>query len=190
MRTLFGALAVLLGLASICLTATDTVIGGVISAVVFGSIALCALLFDAAAVRLWFMKHHVGSGLIGFIAAAALVVTFSNLLGSIVSRTDAVLAQRQGVAESRADSRRELRALRKPWPTSAGSRQPTVRRLKLPNGQQTRRRAIKLLSATSGARIAGSANWTRLPLQPIWRPSRQPRLPLSAPANWRSILPL
>jgi hypothetical protein len=119
MRALFGVLAVLLGLASICLTArygyksADTVIDAVISAVVFGSIALCAFLFDAAAVRLWFMKHHVGSALIGFIAAAALVVTFSNSLGSIVSRTDAVLAQRQGVAESRADNRRELLRLEK-----------------------------------------------------------------------------
>jgi hypothetical protein len=88
-------------------------IDGVISAVVFGSIALCAFLFDAAAVRLWFMKHRVGSALIGFIAAAALIVTFSNSLGSIVSRTDAVLAQRQGVAESRADNRRELLRLEK-----------------------------------------------------------------------------
>ena len=119
MRALFGALAGLLGLASICLTArygyksADTVIDGVISAVVFGSIALCAFLFDAAAVRLWFMKHYVGSALIGFIAAAALIVTFSNSLGSIVSRTDAVLAQRQGVAETRADNRRELLRLEK-----------------------------------------------------------------------------
>lgn len=119
MRALFGVLAVLLGLASICLTtrygykSADTVIDGVLSAVVFGSIALCAFLFDAAAVRLWFMKHRVGAALIGCIAAAALVVTFSNSLGSIVSRTDAVLAQRQGVAESRADNRRELLRLEK-----------------------------------------------------------------------------
>jgi hypothetical protein len=40
-------------------------------------------------------------------------VTFSNSLGSIVSRTDAVLAQRQGMAESRADNRRELLRLEK-----------------------------------------------------------------------------
>ena len=119
MRALFGVLAVVLGLASICLTArygyknADTVIDGVISAVVFGSIALCAFLFDAAAVRLWFMKHRVGAGLIGCIAAAALVVTFSNSLGSIVSRTDAVLAQRQGVADTRADNRRDLLRLEK-----------------------------------------------------------------------------
>jgi hypothetical protein len=119
MRALFGVLAVLLGLASVCLTArygyksADTMIDGVIAAVVFGSIALCAFLFDAAAVRLWFMRHYVGSALIGFIAAAALTVTFTNSLGSIVSRTDAVLAQRQGAADSRADNRRELLRLEK-----------------------------------------------------------------------------
>ena len=80
---------------------------------VFGGIALCAFLFDAAAVRLWFMKHRLGAGLIGFIAAAALIVTFSNSLGGIVSRTDAVMAQRQSAADSRADNRRELLRLEK-----------------------------------------------------------------------------
>ena len=60
MRALFGCLAVLLGAVSIALAArygykgADTEIDGVISAVVFGAIALCAFIFDAAAVRLWF----------------------------------------------------------------------------------------------------------------------------------------
>ena len=196
MRALFGVLAVLLGLASICLTArygyksADTVIDGVISAVVFGSIALCAFLFDAAAVRLWFMKHYVGSALIGFIAAAALIVTFSNSLGSIVSRTDAVLAQRQGVAETRADNRRELLRLEKAL-ADLGKFTPCRRRggQERPSGQQTRQRAIKLLSATSAARIAASASWTRLPLQPIWRQSPRPRPQPSALANWRLTSP-
>ena len=40
-------------------------------------------------------------------------MTFSNSLGGIVSRTDAVMAQRQGVADSRADNRRELLRLEK-----------------------------------------------------------------------------
>jgi hypothetical protein len=195
MRTLFGALAVLLGLASICLTArygyksADTTIDGVISAVVFGSIALCAFLFDAAAVRLWFMRHYVGSALIGFIAAAALVVTFSNSLGSIVSRTDAVLAQRQGVAESRADNRRELLRLEKALADLGRFAPADWEAVKQQSGRQTRRRAIKLLSATSAARTAASANWMRQPLQPIWRPSPRPKLQLSAPANWKPILP-
>ena len=76
MRALFGVLAVLLGQASICLTgrygykSAGTVIDGAIGAVVFSSIALCAFLFDAAAVRLRFMKHYVGSALIGSIKAA------------------------------------------------------------------------------------------------------------------------
>src|SRR5688572_22248752 len=87
MRLLFGCLAVVLGAVSIALAArygykgADTIVDGVISAVVFGSIALCAFIFDAAAVRLWFMRHHVGAVVIGVIAAAALVVTFTNSLG-------------------------------------------------------------------------------------------------------------
>jgi hypothetical protein len=58
MRALFGGLAVLLGAVSISSAArygykgADSVVDGVISAVVFGTIALCAFIFDAAAVRL------------------------------------------------------------------------------------------------------------------------------------------
>ncbi len=93
MRALFGGLAVILGAISIALAArygykgADTVVDGVISAVVFGAIALCAFLFDAAAVRLWFMRHRLGAVAIGLIAAAALVVTFTNSLGAIAGRT-------------------------------------------------------------------------------------------------------
>ena len=99
---LFGGLAVFLGAVSIALAArygykgADTVIDGVISAVVFGAIALCAFLFDAAAVRLWFMGHRLGAVTIGLIAAAALVVTFTNSLGAIAGRADMTLAQRPG----------------------------------------------------------------------------------------------
>src|SRR5438876_8984106 len=100
MRALFGCLAVLLGAVSIALAArygykgADTEIDGVISAVVFGAIALCACLFDAAAVRLWFMSHHTGSVMVGLIAAAALIVTFTNSLGAIAGRADSTQAER------------------------------------------------------------------------------------------------
>ena len=100
MRLLFGCLAVFLGAVSIALAArygykgADTIVDGVISAVVFGSIALCAFIFDAAAVRLWFMRHHVGAIVIGVIAAAALVVTFTNSLGAIAARGDITQAER------------------------------------------------------------------------------------------------
>ena len=100
MRSLFGCLAVVLGAVSVALAArygykgADTAIDGLISAVVFGSIALCAFLFDAAAVRLWFMRHHVGAVVIGVIAAAALVVTFTNSLGAIAARGDITQAER------------------------------------------------------------------------------------------------
>jgi hypothetical protein len=119
MRVLFGCLAVLLGGVSIALAArygykgTDTVVDGTISAVVFGAIALCACLFDAAAVRLWFMGHRIGSVVIGIIAAAALVVTFTNSLGAIASRADTTQAERSRAKSSGADDRAALeRAVR------------------------------------------------------------------------------
>jgi hypothetical protein len=117
MRVLFGTLAAVLGLVSISLASrygykgADTLVDGLISAVVFFAIALCAFLFDAAAVRLWFMGHRIGSAVIGFIAAAALVVTFTNSLGAIAGRADTTLAERTKVADARIDDRRELTRL-------------------------------------------------------------------------------
>jgi hypothetical protein len=119
MRVLFGCLAILLGFVSISLAArygykgADTLVDGLISAVVFGAIALCAFLFDAAAVRLWFLGHRIGSAVIGLIAAAALIVTFTNSLGAIAGRADTTLAQRKRVADARADDRREQARLEK-----------------------------------------------------------------------------
>src|SRR5215510_12936075 len=114
MRTLFGCLAALLCLVSVALAArygdkgADTEIDGAISAVVFGLIALCACLFDAAAVRLWFMRHRFGAGIIGIIAAAALVVTFTNSLGAIAGRADSTQAQRTRAKDDTAADRDEL----------------------------------------------------------------------------------
>jgi len=116
MRLLFGWLAVFLGAVSIALAArygykgADTIIDGVISAVVFGSIALCAFIFDAAAVRLWFMRHHVGAIVIGVIAAAALVVTFTNSLGAIAARGDTTQAERR---KAKTDSAVDLADLKR-----------------------------------------------------------------------------
>jgi hypothetical protein len=114
MRALFGCLAVLLGAVSIALAArygykgADTLVDGVISAVVFGAVALCAFLFDASAVRLWFMGHRIGSVAVGLIAAAALVVTFTNSLGAIAARGDTTLAERTKAVDARKDDRAEL----------------------------------------------------------------------------------
>ena len=114
MRALFGCLAVLLGAVSISLAArygykgADTMIDGVISAVVFGSVACCAFLFDAAAVRLWFMRHRIGATVIGLIAAAAFVVTFTNSLGAIAGRADITQAERARAKDDVAADRAEL----------------------------------------------------------------------------------
>ena len=86
-------------------------IDGLISAVVFGLIALCAFLFDAAAVRLWFMGHRLGATAVGLIAAAALVVTFTNSLGAIAGRADTTQAERARVSDAHRDNRAELKRL-------------------------------------------------------------------------------
>ena len=114
MRVLFGCLAVLLGAVSISLAArygykgADTAIDGVISAVVFSAIALCAFIFDAAAVRLWFLHHRIGSIAIGGISACALVVTFTNSLGAIAGRADITQAERARAKDDVAANRAEL----------------------------------------------------------------------------------
>ena len=117
MRTLFGCLAGLLCAVSVALAArygykgADTMVDGAISAVVFGLVALCACLFDAAAVRLWFMNHRIGAIVIGLIAAAALVVTFTNSLGAIASRGDITQAERNTAKADEATDRAELRRI-------------------------------------------------------------------------------
>ena len=80
--------SVAVGVVSILLTArygwkqADEEIDRWIAAVMFGSISLCAFVFDALAVRLWFVGWRKAGGFIGFIAALAFVVTFSNSLGA------------------------------------------------------------------------------------------------------------
>src|SRR5947208_9874604 len=114
MRTLFGCLAGLLCVVSVALAArygykgTDTEIDAVISAIVFGLIALCACLFDAAAVRLWFMGHRSAAATIGVIAAAALVVSVTNSLDAIASRSDRPHAESTRTKHDEADSRAAL----------------------------------------------------------------------------------
>src|SRR5262245_27238986 len=114
MRKVLGFLVVLCGIVSIAMTArygwkqADNEIDQAMSAVVLGIMALCAMLFDGIAIRLWLSGWRKAGGFIGLIACLAFVVTFSNSLGSISSRSDAVEAQRQTIADARADNRREL----------------------------------------------------------------------------------
>jgi hypothetical protein len=61
--------------------------------------------------RLWFTGHRFGLAVIGCIAAAALVVTFTNSLGAIAGRADATLAKRMKVADNRQADQRDLARL-------------------------------------------------------------------------------
>ena len=125
----------------------------------FGSISLCAIVFDALAVRLWFVGWRKTGGFIGFVAALAFVVTFSNSLGGIVSRADTVHAQRQSVTDARADNRREVQRLEQAL-NSASSCQPTRKLWLRPSGLLTRRLRTARPSATSAGRTAGNESWT------------------------------
>jgi hypothetical protein len=117
MRKVLGLLVVLCGIVSIAMTSrygwkqADNEIDQAMSAMMFGTIALCAIIFDAVAIRLWVNGWRAAGSFIGMIAGLAFVVTFSNSLGSILSRSDAVEAQRQNITDQRADNRRELNRL-------------------------------------------------------------------------------
>ena len=117
MRRWLGALACCIGLVSIILTArygwkqADEEIDKWVAAVMFGSISLCAFVFDAVAVRLWFNRMRRLSVFIGFLASLAFVVTFANNLGGIASRAETVEAQRSKVVDARSNDRRELERL-------------------------------------------------------------------------------
>jgi uncharacterized protein YjiS (DUF1127 family) len=146
MRKLLIAMAGCIGVVSILLTArygwkqADEEIDRWIAAVMFGSISLCAFVFDALAVRLWFVAWRKAGVFIGFIAALAFVVTFSNSLGGIVSRADTVQAQRQ---DARADNRRELERLEQALKdlgkfTPADAEAVAAGKTALPTAKQTR----------------------------------------------------
>jgi hypothetical protein len=117
MRKVLSLLVVLCGIVSIAMTSrygwkqADNTIDQTMSAMMFGTIALCAIIFDAVAIRLWVNRWRAAGFFIGVIACLAFVVTFSNSLGSILSRSDAVEAQRQNITDQRADNRRELNRL-------------------------------------------------------------------------------
>jgi hypothetical protein len=117
MRKVLGVLVVLCGIVSIAMTArygwkqADNQIDQAMSAMMFGTIALCAIIFDGVAIRLWVAGWRAAGLFIGAIACLAFVVTFSNSLGSISSRSDAVEAQRRSITDQRADNRRELNRL-------------------------------------------------------------------------------
>jgi hypothetical protein len=109
--------ACVLAIVSIALTArygykqADEDVDRWIAAILYGSIALSACVFDALAVRLWFRGARKSGGFTGVVASLAFLVTFTNSLGGIASRADAVQAQRQAATDSRADGRRELKRL-------------------------------------------------------------------------------
>jgi hypothetical protein len=112
-----GAAAFCLAIISIALTArygykqADEEIERWVCASLYGAIAFCACMFDAAAVKLWYKGARKTGLFIGLVAFLAFLVTFTNSLGGIASRADAVLARRQALTDTREADLRELRRL-------------------------------------------------------------------------------
>jgi hypothetical protein len=113
-KVIIGLLIGIAGVISIAMTArygwkqADNDVDQVFSAVMYGSIALFAICFDGLAVYFWFKHLRKVAIFVGAIACAAFVVTFTNSLGSIASRSDAVEAQRVNVKDVHAADSREL----------------------------------------------------------------------------------
>jgi hypothetical protein len=130
MRKVLALLVVMCGVVSIAMTArygwkqADNEVDQAMSAVMYGTISLCAIIFDGLAIMLWVLGWRRSGAFIALIACIAFVVTFSNSLGSITVRFDAVEAQRTNIADTRADNRRELSRLEAEL-TAIGAYQPT-----------------------------------------------------------------
>jgi hypothetical protein len=117
MRKLVGVAAFGLAIISIALTArygykqADDEVDRWVFAGLYGAIAFSACLFDALAVKLWFKGARRTGLFIGLIAFLAFLVTFTNGLGGIASRADAVQARRQALTDTREFDLREVKRL-------------------------------------------------------------------------------
>lgn len=88
----------------------DNRVDGYISAFMLGTIAIGGLGFHAVAARVWH-KSRTWSLIIGFVAAAAMVVNLSNSLGAIAGRSDKEQAALTKIAKGVADDRADLARL-------------------------------------------------------------------------------
>ena len=85
----------------------DNEIDGIVSALLFATIAAGGLGGFAVAIRVWQRNRGWAAG-IGVIAAVALTVNLSNSLGAIAGRGDVRTAERSKLAQSVTDDRAEL----------------------------------------------------------------------------------
>jgi hypothetical protein len=103
MRSLVGLFGALCGLVAVALVArygfktADNDVDGLITAFLFGTIAVGGLGGHAVAARLW-RTHKVASLVVGVVCGVALVINLSNSLGFIAGRGDRQQAERANVA--------------------------------------------------------------------------------------------
>jgi hypothetical protein len=114
MRKLLILIAVIGGVASIALCASygwdqATVLKDQITAAfIYGMVAVFTLVLHVAAIRLWVNGWRKVGTFIGMAGFLAFVMTAFTSLGGLASRSDKVLAERQDVIDSKADTKRQI----------------------------------------------------------------------------------
>jgi len=114
MRKLLIAIAAVGGLASIGLCASygwdqATVLKDqVTAAFIYGMGAVFSLVLHMLAIRVWVMGWRKCAVAIGFAGFLAFVMTAFTSLGGLASRSDHVLAERQGVLDTKASTKRQI----------------------------------------------------------------------------------
>ena len=118
LRNLLIAIAIVGGLASVALCGNfgwDQG-GGVLKdqltqAFIYGMVAVFTLVLHVAAIRAWILGWHKVGLAIGVAGFLAFVMTAFTSLGGLASRSDKVIAERQDVLDSKADTKGQIEAL-------------------------------------------------------------------------------
>ena len=80
-------------------------------AFIFGFVAGVTLALHALAVRLWSEGKKAAGAFAGCVGVLAFVMTAFTSLGGMATRSDKVIAERQGALENKADAKRQIEAL-------------------------------------------------------------------------------
>ena len=117
MRKFLICIAAIGGLASIALCSlygwkqATSIEDQLTAAIQYGLVALFAFVLDVVAVRVWISGWHKAGAFIGFAALSAFLMTATTSLGGMVTRSDRLLAERQGVLSTKQDAETRIAEL-------------------------------------------------------------------------------
>src|SRR5262249_29692530 len=77
-------------------------------AFIYGFVSLATLALHGLALRMWVVGWRKSGAFVGAVAMLAFMMTAFTSLGGLASRSDRVLAERQGALETRTDTRKQI----------------------------------------------------------------------------------